>query len=431
LAKEQYNKRLYEKMNSSNCSGKFYWHIAKEIFGNKVKSGIPTIFDQDVAYSTASAKANLFNEYFAEKSNFTLPPGHSLPPFNPITNASLDKIQVTEDDVLDTIKQLDISKANGPDNVSNRMIRDTGPAIAKPLAKLFNKSLELGKFPTCWKEANVSPVHKKSHRQTKTNYRPISLLSNLGKLFERIVFKVLYAYCKMHGLLTWRNSGYKPFDSTVNQLINIVHIIYEALDKGQDVCFISLDASSAFDRVWHEGLIFKLKQFGISGKLLDWFTSYLSERKQRVVINGQNSTWKYINAGVPQGSILGPILFLIYINDIVTDIESGIFLFADDTCILQAITDIDLTFSMMNRDLDRLNNWANKWLVTFNPTKTEALIISKKTLRPMYPDLFLDGIKVKEVETHCHLGLTFTNKMNWDVHIDNICEKASKKELTF
>ena len=132
-----------------------------------------------------------------------------------------------------------------------------------------------------------------------------------------------------NNLLTWRNSGFKPFDSTVNQLIFLVHKINQSLEKGQDICLIFLDVSKAFDRVFHEGLIFKLSSFGINGLLLKWFESYLSHRSQRVVINGQESEWLYTSAGVPQGSILGPLLFIIYVNDIVEEMDSNPFLFAN------------------------------------------------------------------------------------------------------
>ena len=167
-------------------------------------------------------------------------------------------------------------------------------------------------------------------------------------------------------------------DSTVNQLILLSHKIYEALENGRDVCFVSLDASAAFDRVWHEALIFKLKQIGVGGQLLRWIESYLTNRRQRVIVNGQFSEWVSISAGVPQGSILGPLLFLIYINDIVQNLESFIALYADDANLIEVIDDPIQSFEKLNRDLETLARWADQWLVTFNTRKTKDMIITKK-----------------------------------------------------
>ena len=253
-----------------------------------MKCGIPPLIIDDTVYSSAEDKCHIFNEHFAKKSTLPniLPP---IPPFEVLTDASLDSLTFSEDDVHKVLKNLDTSKATGPDGVSNTLLKKCANAISQPLCCLFNKSLSCGKFPSDWKKANVSPIFKSNDKQKHTNYRPISLLSNIGKILERLVFMRLYEYCMNNGLLTWRNSAYKAYDSTTNQLIYLTHKIYEALDKGQDVCLVSLDASAAFDRVWHEGLIHKLKQNGIKGMMLPWLIDYLSNRAQRVVIECQSS----------------------------------------------------------------------------------------------------------------------------------------------
>jgi len=230
-----------------------------------------------------------------------------------------------------------------------------------------------------------------------------------------------------HNLLTWRNSGYKYLDSTVNQLAFLCHKIYEALENGQDVCFVSLDASAAFDRVWHKGLLFKLKQIGISGMLLTWFESYLNNRRQRVVINGKKSEWNYISAGVLQGSILGPLLFLIYVNDIITDIDSEILLFADDTCLYEPVFDPKTSIAKLNDDLVRLSSWAKQWLVNFNPLKTKFMVFSKKLHKIQYDPLFLDGKVLGRVQSHCQLGIIFNDKMTWEDHVREKCTVAMKR----
>ena len=192
-----------------------------------------------------------------------------------------------------------------------------------------------------WKLANVTPIYKKSDKQLVTNYRPISLLPICGKLFEKIIFNNLYGYLNENNLLTKNQSGFRPGDSTTNRLLYLVNEIHEAFEnsKSLEICAVFLDISKAFDKVWHEGLIFKLKQNGISGSLLTLFENYLCNRKQHVVLNDSCSDFFTIESGVPQGSVLGPLLFLIYINDLETNIKSNIKFFADDTMLFSIVND--------------------------------------------------------------------------------------------
>ena len=428
LAKLNHFRRIGEKLQNPDTSSKEYWHLVKSLYGTKIDAGIPPLKENDIIYSAAKEKADLLNKHFASKS--TLPPQNQRPVLpNTVfeTDSRLSDITVTDDDIIEAMKTMKIGGANGPDNVSNKLLNEIIMSICTPLRILFNKSLNLATFPDKWKEAHVTPIFKTGDRQDKANYRPISLLSNLGKLLERIIFKKLYEYCQQNGLLTWRNSGYKKLDSTINQMIYISHKIYEALAKGQEVCFVSLDASAAFDRVWHDGLIHKLKNKGISGKLLAWLANYLTNRKQRVVIKGQGSNWHSNTAGVPQGSILGPLLFLIYVDDIVKNIDSQILLFADDTSLLEIITDPNISFPRINNDLEKLSNWANTWLVKFNPKKTKYIIFSKKLTKTAYPPLILHGNHITKVRSHCQLGIVLQEDMHWNDHITKICESAGKR----
>jgi hypothetical protein len=212
----------------------------------------------------------------------------------------------------------------------------------------------------------------------------------------------------------------------MNQLIYITHKIHKALEEGREVCLVFLDVSKAFDRVWHSGLLHKARCMGIEGNLFDWLCDYLKDRKIRAVINGQKSDWLSTNAGVPQGSILGPLLFLIFVNDITEGIESDIHLFADDTSLLEILENYNEAYAKLNRDLNRLSLWADRWLITFNATKTVYLKVSRKQNQAPNPLLRLKGKIIKEVQTHKHLGLTFNSTLTWNDHIDKLVTKAAQ-----
>ncbi len=278
------------------------------------------------------------------------------------------------------MEKLNVSKASGPDQISYRLLKECAQSLAEPLCRLFDKSFLDGVFPTKSKISNISPVFKKALRHLKENYRPVSLLSCLSKIMERVVFNAMYQYFKLHGLLTERNSGFKERDSTITQLIHLCHNIYNGLDNSRDVCLVFLDVSKAFDKVYHPALMVKLQNMGIHGNLLNWIKSYLSDRRQRVVINGVSSDLHDINASVPQGFILGPLLFLCYVNDLVDNLETTPYLFADDTSLFCNINkeNPDETFSMINRDLTRLSVWSNLWRVQFIAAKTVYMIVIRK-----------------------------------------------------
>jgi hypothetical protein len=427
LARATHKNKIKSLLMETSTGEKKYWKIAKQVYGNKKILGIPSLMVADKPITTSGEKAEHFNAYFALQQH--LPPAilnQRLPPAIFHTNERLSTIITTPTEVQKILKSLDVGKANGSDGVSNRLLKETATAIASPLTNLFNKSFEMAMVPRQWKQSNICPIHKKEDKTNIKNYRPISLLSCIGKAQERVVYLHLYKYLQKNSLLTWKNSGFRELDSAINQLLFITDKIYKALESGKEVCMVFLDVSKAFDRVWHSGLLYKLKSLGIEGSLLNWLENYLQDRKIRVTINGQCSGWRDTNAGVPQGSILGPLLFLVFINDITTNIESEIHLFADDTSLMDIIDDHIASYSKLNRDLVRLSTWASNWLVTFNAAKTVYLKVSRKTNPHPKPTLLLDGVTIIEVQTHKHLGLTFNNTLTWSDHIANLVSKASR-----
>ena len=238
----------------------------------------------------------------------------------------------------------------------------------------------------------MTPVYKKGDLSLVSNYRPISLLNSVAKLFENLVFKYLYNHLQNNNMLSSLQSGFMPGDSTVNQLANLYHMLTEALDAGKEVRTVFCDISKAFDRVWYEGLIYKLKAAGVSGDILRWFQSYLSVRRQRVVLPGIFSEWVYIKAGVPQGCILGPLLFLLYINDIVKNIGSNIRLFADDTSLFIIVDNPTTAALCLNSDLEKLLSFGCYLVSHFQPFQKQSLLISRKTNKPIYPPLYMKNV---------------------------------------
>ena len=214
------------------------------------------------------------------------------------------------------------------------------------------------------------PIHKKNDPYDVPNYRPISLLSTISKVLGKLC--ITLNFFRSNNVITAFQSGFVPGGSTVNQLIDIYNTFCKALDESKEVRAIFCDISKAFDRVWHEGLLFKLKSAGVSGSLLTWFSDYLNDRKQSTVLPCASSSWTSVTAGVPQGSILGPLFFLLYINDIVEDINSSIRFFAYDTSLYIIVDDPIQTAEQLNLDLAKIHHWADKWLVTFNPGKSES-----------------------------------------------------------
>ena len=236
-------------------------------------------------------------------------------------------------------------------------------AVILPRKVIFRNILLTSIYPNIWKLANVIPIFKKGVKQVINNYRPISLLPICGKMFEKIVFNNLYSYLDANNLITKNQSGFRPGDSTTNQLLYLVNEIHQAFEnpKSLEVRSVFLDISKAFDKVWHDGLIFKLKQNGVSGSLLMFFQNYLNDRKQRVVLNVSHSSYCVVKSGVPQGSVLGPLLFLIYIDDLERNIKSNIKFFADDTMLFSIVKDPVISANNLNHDLGTIQQWVYQW----------------------------------------------------------------------
>ena len=432
IAKTLYFEKINDTINETKTNDpKSYWKIMKAFMKkNDVANIIPPLkFREnglDELVFSDEEKCNVLNNYFCSVTHLE-ENDKPLPPFPKRCNTVLDVIQITSQEIEKTINSLPLNKACGPDKIHHKLLKSIAKEISHPLKILFQRSLYENRYPKVWKEAFVIPIYKKGDKTTPANYRPISLLSCVGKLFERIIFQHIFQYLVDNNLLYDYQSGFIPGHSTVHQLIEIYDHICKSLDNKDLNCLAFCDVSKAFDRVWHRGLLLKLEVYGISGNLLSWFSSYISNRSQKVCYKNSTSSAKFTHAGVPQGSVLGPLLFLLYINDIADDIQGLARLFADDTSVGNISRDLPTVIRNTNSDLSKINTWAKIWLVKFNPPKTDIVIFTNKTIDTLDNNLEFDSEKLAHVDQHKHLGVTFQANGKWSTHIDNIIHTAGKQ----
>ena len=370
-------------------------------------------------------KADVLNEYFS--SVFTKDSQENVPDFEYESSSSnIEYVNVSRDQMLKALQKLNINKSPGPDKVNPRILKELANELAHPLSILFNKSMSEGKLPSQWKVAEVKPIFKKGDKSEAGNYRPVSLTSVVCKIFEGFVRDTICKHLNDNNFLTEHQFGFSKGRSCVTQLLVTINEWMSFLDDNIPVDAIYLDLRKAFDTVPHKHLINKLKGYGIKGKLLDWINDFLQERTQFVNVNGNVSVRSNVTSGVPQGSVLGPILFIYYINDMPSVAPCPMKIFADDTKVFSAIkTEEDS--KELQLSIDKLVEWSTTWLLHFNNKKCKVIHLGKNNPSSNYymsvdnQSLLLESSKAER-----DLGVLVDPLLDFDKHINETINKANR-----
>ena len=429
---QYYKERLRE--NSSNSAA--VWKTINDVMGRDIKqSNINSIKINSTSSTTSNPQemSETFNTFFIEIGESL---AEKLPDSSKSYRDYLVQAQssfqlrlVTPIEVLGLLKNLSANKATGLDKIPCRLVKMAAPFINDSLSSMFNASIISSIFPSDWKLAKIIPIHKGNEKDELNNYRPISILSSISKVLERLIYNQVYDYLSSNNLLSECQSGFRRFHSTTTSLLEASTEWFTNMDQGKLNSVVFLDLSKAFDTVNHSILLEKLTCYGFHTDTIKWFSSYLFERKQQCLVNGQLSSPKIIKCGVPQGSILGPLLFLMYINDLPNCLKySKPRMFADDTYITTTGNSLTQVINFVNSDLSYISEWllANK--LSLNITKTEHMFIGSDDMLNKISDavaVHFGNNPIKRVHKSKSLGIIIDERLSWTDHIDVLSRKVS------
>ena len=435
-AKQNYYGKQFEA--SKNNSQKT-WNTIKEIIGRNPQSLLPDHFMiNERVIRDKNIIANSFNNYFGNigtQMAKSIPNINSESPEKYLTkpvNTQFQFHNINEGIVRNVIKNLKPKRSSGHDGLSMFLLKQLADLLAEPLAYIINCSLELSVFPEKLKIAKIIPIHKKENPHLIENYRPISLLPAISKIFEKVVHEQLFSYFTENKLFFEHQYGFRKSHSTEHAVLELIDKLILGIDNGNTPITVFIDLSKAFDTLNHQILLCKLKYYGAHKKTLAWFDSYLSNRKHYTELDTDiKSSHISSQIGVPQGSILGPLLFTIYMNDF--HLCSKFFefiLYADDTTLYNPLSNLhhrDVSLHI-NQELNHVYEWLciNKLSLNIKKTKHIMFHSPKKKIQELQPKLVINDINIEQVKDFNFLGITIEEHLNWKLHIDKISKKISR-----
>ena len=324
----------------------------------------------------------------------------------------LDSVDITEPGVTKLLHALQPGKALGPDGITTTILKELAEVISPILTIIFQSSLDTGILPSDWKDANVTPVFKKGEHYDPANYRPVSLTSVCCKVLEHILTSNIMTHLELHGILCHQQHGFRRKRSCETQFLEFADELVKNMAKGKQTDILVMDFVNAFDKVNHSLRVHKLHHYGIQGKLLTWISDFLKDRRQAVVVNGIRSDFIKVQSGVEQGSVLGPCLFLVYINDLPDLLTAHARLFADDTAVYDVVESPEDQDHLQN--LDQLAEWEKRWDMVFHPEKCSTLPVTRSRKGLPQPQYQLHGHILQTVNSVNYLGLCFTKDLSWN-----------------
>lgn len=440
----QSKKQYYSKeINSRNQNPKNLWKSLHELSGLKTTSHVKFVNDGDGRPITdPKLTADEFNSHFANinqsfdndcTSDSTGNNLHECPTMVNINNPDILSFKIPTipvSFVQQQLQSLDVSKSTGYDGINASFLKMSASIIAPVLTKIFNVSIVTGDYPKLFKTAKVIPIHKKGPTSDKTNYRPISILPIISLILERHVNNHLKSYLEDNKFLYLRQSGFRSHHSCQTALVNLIDEWITAIDNNSYVGTVFLDLSKAFDLVDHHILLKKLSKYHLDTLTVAWFSSYLQDRHQYVQIQGVSSKLLRIRSGVPQGSVLGPLLFLLYINDLPSSIKHTVVdIFADDTTISTSNSSLDVVIHSLKTDIENISKWCDSNKMHINLSKTKVMYLSSKskinTISNNLVPLHFKGRELTCCTAEKLLGVTVDNTLTWSNHIELTLKKCS------
>ena len=433
-AEKLYYKKL---LTGHNNSSKALWSTFGKILNSKkIKHNkVASLLSNGVSQTDPQTMSETFNKFFSEiggklAQNFSNENNSDFKKYlGNSSNQSMYLFNTTEFEILEIIKSLKNTKSTGYDDFSTKFIKLSAPLIAKDLAKIFNLAISTGVYPDNLKIAKVIPIFKKGDQTSVNNYRPISILSPINKIFEKILYSRLIKYIDKSNILYKYQFGFRKNHSTEHALIELVDQIRYNIGGNKMTCGIFIDLSKAFDTVDHQILIEKLEHYGIRGKALDIFKSYLSNRKQYVQLEKSKSQLRPISCGVPQGSVLGPLFFILFINDLHKCCPEGkVRLFADDTTIFFHKDNINDIISTGKIIMTQLTNWLRANKLTLNADKSTFTIFKshKKVIHNMPECIEFLNQSIKRTSHNKFLGIILDEHLTWNFHITELSNKLKR-----